>query len=47
MSGRAAAQGELLVEPYKGELLPHWRFKADWLGASDGSRSSSEVVFPG
>jgi hypothetical protein len=20
-------QGVLLVEPYKGELLPHWRFK--------------------
>lgn len=20
-------QGVLLVEPYKGEILPHWRFK--------------------
>ena len=29
-------QGVLLVQPYKGEILPHWRFK-DAAAASESS----------
>lgn len=25
-------QGVLICEPYKGEILPHWRFNADFRG---------------
>jgi hypothetical protein len=32
-------QGVLLVEPYKGEILPHWRFKTP-----DVARESSEAI---
>jgi len=33
-------QGVLLVEPYKSELLPHWRFKTP-----DIARESSEKIY--
>jgi hypothetical protein len=33
-------QGVLLVEPYKSEILPHWRFKAP-----DAARSSAEKIY--
>lgn len=33
-------QGVLLVQPYKGELLPHWRF-----ATPDAARESSEAIF--
>lgn len=33
-------QGVLLVEPYKSELLPHWRFKTPAL-----ARVSSETIY--
>ena len=33
-------QGVLLVEPYKGEILPHWRFKTEPI-----ARESSEKIF--
>lgn len=33
-------QGVLLVEPYKGEILPHWRFKT-----SDIAEESSEKIY--
>ena len=32
-------QGVLLVEPYKGELLPHWRFKT----VAEAKKSSSKI----
>ena len=32
-------QGVLLVEPYKGEILPHWRFKTP-----DIAKESSEKI---
>ena len=32
-------QGVLLVEPYKSEILPHWRFKT----AAEAKRSSSKI----
>lgn len=33
-------QGVLLVEPYKSEILPHWRF-----ATPDAARTSSEAIF--
>jgi Domain of unknown function (DUF4385) len=33
-------QGVLLVEPYKSEILPHWRFKTE-----EVARESSERIF--
>ena len=33
-------QGVLLVEPYKSEILPHWRF-----ATPDVARESSEAIF--
>ncbi|WP_420870125.1 DUF4385 domain-containing protein [Catalinimonas alkaloidigena] len=33
-------QGVLLVEPYKSEILPHWRFKTP-----DIARTSSEKIY--
>src|SRR3954453_11041546 len=33
-------QGVLLVEPYKGELLPHWRFKTP-----EVARESAAAIF--
>ena len=33
-------QGVLLVEPYKSEILPHWRFKTP-----DIARESSETIY--
>ena len=33
-------QGVLLVEPYKGEILPHWRFKTEEI-----ARESSEKIY--
>ena len=33
-------QGVLLVEPYKGEILPHWRFKTEEI-----ARESSERIY--
>lgn len=33
-------QGVLLVEPYKSEILPHWRFKTP-----DIARESSEAIY--
>lgn len=33
-------QGVLLVEPYKGEILPHWRFKTPEI-----ARESSETIY--
>ena len=33
-------QGVLLVEPYKSEILPHWRF-----ATPDAARESSEAIF--
>ncbi|MGM7702544.1 DUF4385 domain-containing protein [Pseudalkalibacillus sp. Hm43] len=33
-------QGVLLVEPYKGEILPHWRFKTP-----DIAKESSEKIY--
>jgi hypothetical protein len=33
-------QGVLLVEPYKGEILPHWRFKTP-----DAARSSAAKIY--
>lgn len=33
-------QGVLLVQPYKAELLPHWRF-----ATPDAARASSEAIF--
>lgn len=33
-------QGVLLVEPYKSEILPHWRFKTP-----DIARESSEKIY--
>ena len=33
-------QGVLLVEPYKSEILPHWRFKSP-----DIARESSEAIY--
>ena len=32
-------QGVLTIEPYKGELLPHWRFKTP-----DDARASSQKL---
>jgi hypothetical protein len=32
-------QGVLLVEPYKGEILPHWRFKT----VAEAKRSSATI----
>ena len=32
-------QGVLLVQPYKGEILPHWRFKT----AAEARRSSAKI----
>ena len=32
-------QGVLLVEPYKGELLPHWRFKT----VAEAKKSSARI----
>ncbi len=32
-------QGVLLVEPYKGEMLPHWRFKT----AAEANKSSAMI----
>ena len=32
-------QGVLLVEPYKGELLPHWRFKT----VAEAKKSSAKI----
>ena len=32
-------QGVLLVEPYKGEILPHWRFKT----AAEAKKSSATI----
>jgi len=32
-------QGVLLVQPYKSELLPHWRFRT----ASDAKKSSTKI----
>jgi hypothetical protein len=32
-------QGVLLVEPYKGEILPHWRFKT----AAEAKESSAKI----
>ena len=32
-------QGVLLVEPYKGEILPHWRFKT----AREAKKSSAKI----
>ena len=32
-------QGVLLVEPYKSEILPHWRFKT----VADAKRSSTKI----
>ena len=33
-------QGVLMVEPYKGEILPHWRFKTP-----DIAKKSSEKIY--
>ena len=33
-------QGVLLVQPYKAEILPHWRFKTP-----DNARQSSETIY--
>ena len=33
-------QGVLLVEPYKSEILPHWRFKTP-----DAARSSAAKIY--
>lgn len=33
-------QGVLMVEPYKGEILPHWRFKTPEI-----ARESSEKIY--
>lgn len=33
-------QGVLLVEPYKGEILPHWKFKTPEL-----ARQSAETIY--
>ncbi|MVN88220.1 DUF4385 family protein [Deinococcus sp. HMF7620] len=33
-------QGVLLVQPYKGEILPHWRF-----ATPDAARESSETIY--
>ncbi|MBF9143003.1 DUF4385 domain-containing protein [Hymenobacter properus] len=33
-------QGVLLVQPYKGEILPHWRFKD-----AAAARESSETIY--
>src|SRR4028118_259456 len=33
-------QGVLLVEPYKGEILPHWRLKSEEI-----ARESSEKIY--
>ncbi len=33
-------QGVLLIEPYKGEILPHWRFKTEEI-----ARESSEKIY--
>lgn len=33
-------QGVLLVEPYKGEILPHWRFKTPAI-----AKESSEAIY--
>src|SRR3954454_22459239 len=33
-------QGVLLVEPYKGEILPHWRFKT----VAEAQDSSAEIL---
>ena len=33
-------QGVLLVEPYKGEILPHWRFKTPEI-----AKESSEKIY--
>src|SRR6187455_1158729 len=32
-------QGVLLVEPYKGDILPHWRFKT----AAEAKKSSAKI----
>ena len=32
-------QGVLLVEPYKGEILPHWRFKT----VAEAKKSSAKI----
>jgi hypothetical protein len=32
-------QGVLIVEPYKGEILPHWRFKT----VAEAKRSSTKI----
>ncbi|TGE09320.1 DUF4385 domain-containing protein [Hymenobacter fodinae] len=33
-------QGVLLVQPYKGEILPHWRFRT-----AEVARESSETIY--
>ena len=33
-------QGVLMVQPYKGEILPHWRFKTEEI-----ARESSEKIY--
>lgn len=33
-------QGVLMVEPYKGEILPHWRFRTEEI-----ARESSEKIY--
>ena len=38
----AGEQGVLIAEPYKSELLPHWRFKTEQL-AKDSSRKIFEM----
>lgn len=37
---RRGEQGVLLVEPYKSEILPHWRFRTP----SDARRSARAIV---
>ena len=32
-------QGVLLVEPYKGEILPHWRFKT----VAEAKKSAAKI----
>ena len=38
-------QGVLLVEPYKGEILPHWRFKS--VAEAEASASAIYGMFEG
>ena len=34
-------QGVLLIEPYKSEILPHWRFKTPDIARKSASRKRS------